>query len=466
MATSFLGRAPKNSYQEVVKVDNTGAGFDTTLRAIADGTGTASQLKLSTTTISLNGQLWPTSLGSNGQFLTTDASGNLSWGTVNLSSYAPLASPALTGTPTAPTATTGTNTTQIATTAFVQSAVSSSGVSSFNTRTGAVTLQASDISGVGGALWGQLPISINGFVNANSFALTSSQYEYQEIQFTGTINGNVTVTFPTSGSWVVIASYSDGGIGYRVTATNGQGTSITLVPGNTYFFASEGSSGLVQLASNTATVTSFNTRTGAVTLQSSDITSAGGAVLASPAFTGTPTAPTAAQNTNTTQLATTAFVLGQASSTTPSMAGTAAVGTGTTFARADHVHPVDTSRASASSPTITGRTQSDAYSYTVTALGSVSGTQTLNLGIASEWTMTIAGATTIAFTNTLAANTGQVIYLRIANGGSATITWPSGTKFSSGTAPSLTTSGVDLLGVVYDTTSSTYMVFVIGLNIQ
>lgn len=34
--------------------------------------------------------------------------------------FAPLASPALTGTPTAPTATTGTNTTQIATTAFVQ----------------------------------------------------------------------------------------------------------------------------------------------------------------------------------------------------------------------------------------------------------------------------------------------------------------------------------------------------------
>ena len=39
--------------------------------------------------------------------------------------YAPLASPALTGTPTAPTATTGNNTTQLATTAFVQSALPS-----------------------------------------------------------------------------------------------------------------------------------------------------------------------------------------------------------------------------------------------------------------------------------------------------------------------------------------------------
>lgn len=64
--------------------------------------------------------------------------------------------------------------------------------------------------------------------------------------------------------------------------------------------------------------------------------------LASPTFTGTPAAPTAAANTNTTQLATTAFVLGQAASATPAALGTAAVGTGTTFARADHVHAMPT----------------------------------------------------------------------------------------------------------------------------
>lgn len=43
--------------------------------------------------------------------------------TTALNAKAPLASPALTGTPTAPTATAGTNTTQIATTAFVKDAV-------------------------------------------------------------------------------------------------------------------------------------------------------------------------------------------------------------------------------------------------------------------------------------------------------------------------------------------------------
>lgn len=78
------------------------------------------------------------------------------------------------------------------------------------------------------------------------------------------------------------------------------------------------------------------------------------AYLSSPAFTGTPTAPTAAVDTNTTQLATTAFVLGQAGSLTPVMNGTAAVGVSTRYSRQDHVHPSDTSRSPTASPTFTG----------------------------------------------------------------------------------------------------------------
>jgi hypothetical protein len=78
------------------------------------------------------------------------------------------------------------------------------------------------------------------------------------------------------------------------------------------------------------------------------------APLASPAFTGTPTAPTAAADTNSTRLATTAFVLGQASSATPAMDGSAAAGASARYARADHVHPTDTSRAPLASPALTG----------------------------------------------------------------------------------------------------------------
>ena len=43
-----------------------------------------------------------------------------------------------------------------------------------------------------------------------------------------------------------------------------------------------------------------------------------------------------------------------ASTTTPKMDGTAAVGTETAFARGDHVHPRDTSKANLASPTFTG----------------------------------------------------------------------------------------------------------------
>jgi hypothetical protein len=61
-------------------------------------------------------------------------------------------------------------------------------------------------------------------------------------------------------------------------------------------------------------VTTVFGRTGAVVATAGDYTAAqvtGAAPLASPALTGTPTAPTAAVSTNTTQLSTTAFVLAQ-----------------------------------------------------------------------------------------------------------------------------------------------------------
>lgn len=77
----------------------------------------------------------------------------------------------------------------------------------------------------------------------------------------------------------------------------------------------------------------------------------------SPTFLGTPGGPTAAVDTNTGQFATTAFVLAQASSSgdgVPAMDGIAARGTSTHYARADHIHPTDTSLAPLASPSFTG----------------------------------------------------------------------------------------------------------------
>jgi hypothetical protein len=170
---------------------------------------------------------------------------------------AALASPAFTGTPTAPTATAGTATTQIATTAFVTAAIGAAGgVTTFNGRSGAITLITADITAAGGA------------------ALASPA-------FTGA---------PTA-------------------PTAAPGTSTTQIA-TTAFVA----------AAITAAVVSFNGRTGAITLTSADVSAAGGALLAGPAFTGVPTAPTATPGTNTTQLATTAFV--QANPPTTIQSGT------------------------------------------------------------------------------------------------------------------------------------------------
>jgi hypothetical protein len=64
------------------------------------------------------------------------------------------------------------------------------------------------------------------------------------------------------------------------------------------------------------------------------------APLASPTFTGTPAAPTAAADTNTTQVATTAYVIGQKGTANPLAPGTAAPGTSAKWTPIDHVHPV------------------------------------------------------------------------------------------------------------------------------
>lgn len=91
-----------------------------------------------------------------------------------------------------------------------------------------------------------------------------------------------------------------------------------------------------EVLSPTAAVSSVFGRTGAVVAQTGDYTVAqitGAAPLASPTFTGTPAAPTAAQGTNTTQLATTAHVFAglvtKANLASPTFTGTPAAPTAT-----------------------------------------------------------------------------------------------------------------------------------------
>ncbi len=93
---------------------------------------------------------------------------------------------------------------------------------------------------------------------------------------------------------------------------------------------------LIEASSNGGSATNFTLPpVVALTMFDEDIVP-----FASPTFTGAPASTTAAVDTNTTQIATTAYVVAQAASATPlgNMA-TAVVGTSTRYARADHVHP-------------------------------------------------------------------------------------------------------------------------------
>lgn len=100
------------------------------------------------------------------------------------------------------------------------------------------------------------------------------------------------------------------------------------------------------------------------------------------------------------------------------------------------------------------------------AKGSISGSVSFDLATADVFTATIAGATTISFTNAPATNQSQIVILRLTNPGSAAITWPASTKFVGGALGTLTSAGTDVLGVFYDPATSTYMVFVIGKDVK
>lgn len=158
----------------------------------------------------------------------------------------------------------------------------------------------------------------------------------------------------------------------------------------------------------------------AVTLAQSQITNlttdlAAKANLASPTFTGTPAAPTPVADTNTTQVATTAYVVGQAGSAMPLVNGTAAVGTSLRYARQDHVHGTDTTRAPLASPTFTG-VPSAPTAAVLTNTTQIATTEFVNTEIAND------AVTKVTFTTKgdIVAASGANTPVRVAVGANGT----------------------------------------------
>ena len=151
------------------------------------------------------------------------------------------------------------------------------------------------------------------------------------------------------------------------------------------------------------------------------------APLASPALTGTPTAPTAASGTNTTQIATTAFV-------TAASSGGVSLDTANTWTKGQRGE--------------------------ITALTDAA-TITPDLNDSNNYSIVLAGNRTLANpTNCTAGQSGSVFIVQDGTG-SRTLSWGSYWDFAGGTAPTLTTTAaaVDRVDYVVRSASSIHAVF-------
>jgi hypothetical protein len=77
---SLTGQTPATTYQSLLTVNNTGGGLDGTLRLIEDGSGLQSPLQLSTSSVALNGMIWPSIGAGVGMYLRVSSIANtLEW---------------------------------------------------------------------------------------------------------------------------------------------------------------------------------------------------------------------------------------------------------------------------------------------------------------------------------------------------------------------------------------------------
>jgi len=95
-----------------------------------------------------------------------------------------------------------------------------------------------------------------------------------------------------------------------------------------------------------------------------------------------------------------------------------------------------------------------------------SSSNNFNLASGNFFTHTLSGATTFTVSNTASSGSVSSFILDLTNGGSATITWFSGVKWAAGTAPTLTSSGRDILGFFTHDGGTTWNGLVLATDIK
>jgi len=311
--------------------------------------------------------------------------------------YAKLASPALTGTPTAPTAATGTNTTQIATTAFVQDALSGYTPSGGS---GAKEIQYSTVEPT---------------TSTVSTLDNESLIFYEESSMSGSFNGSYVVP----ANYIGATSSASGVAGLVPPATSaerdyylkGDGTWAAASGGGSvsdYVGATSSASGTHGLvpAATSAERDSYlkgDGTWGSISLPSTYVGATGSA-------SGTAGLVPAATSSDTAK-----FLQGDG-----------------TWAAGVHI---------AGSETISGAKTFAQGPYGTTSAVSAS---EINLADGTVFTKTISANTTFTITGA-PSGTACSFSLLLTNGGAYTVAWPASIKWAGGNVPTLTESGVDLL---------------------
>jgi len=96
------------------------------------------------------------------------------------------------------------------------------------------------------------------------------------------------------------------------------------------------------------------------------------------------------------------------------------------------------------------------YCVKGSALGSVGTLATVDMTAANFFSATLGSATTFVFSNPCGSGDFGGFVMELTNGGSDTVTWPTSVDWAGGSAPTLTSAGVDLLVFVTRDAGTTY----------
>ena len=179
---------------------------------------------------------------------------------------------------------------------------------------------------------------------------------------------------------------------------------------------------------------------------------ASAAPLADPTFTGTPAAPTASQGTNTTQIATTAFVNAEIAADLSSAIGSTVQAFDADTAKTDVAQTFTPAQTfTAASVHNGGLTVDGPYKQAAEAVNALD----IDLSTGNYFTKTITGNSTFTFSNPPATGTVGSFTLELTHTG-GTVAWPDGSgaagvvRWPADTPPTLTTGKTHLFVFVTD----------------